>query len=242
MTKKENEEEKVEKVEHQNIFEALAAFQGENFEIKKTKQFGKDDDKMKFMYASLDDVIRVVSPFTSKHGLSFSWQGKERIECVLTHTSTKYEMIGNKKETEGEKETLTPIYELTNTIRSLPVTVARSGDMKTIGNHSTYARRYTLCEVLGIASEEDRDAPNTEQTGKNANKTAYTLMKEKLGTLNAEDLKKRIVTIEKELATLASGKASALGLTKDQYTELIDLAKIRIGTLESGLADLPVIE
>ncbi len=222
--------ENVEKVKHDNIYAALSAFQGEELTIKKTKQFGKDDDRMKFMYASLDDVLDVVRPLTSKHGLSFTWEsaGEGKIQCVLYHETFK-PVFEESFEKDGVVTTKkTPE---SNVLRSAPITVARSGDMKTIGNNSTYARRFSLSEVLGVASEEDKDAPIEEESAKNAVKTVFISTKDKISKGDKEYIESIIHLINKELDLIEAKKAPKLGLTTDQYNELGRLAEAKLEAL-----------
>lgn len=236
MAKEEKTIEKIEKVKHASIYEALAAFQGEELSIKKTKQFGKDTDAMKFMYASLDDVLDVVRPLTSKHGLSFTWQeaAEGKIQCVLYHETYANGEVSTVEKGDDplQKDArVTTTTQEKNVIRSMPVTVARSGAMRTIGDNSTYARRYTLCEVLGVASEEDKDAPVAEESAQNASKTAFSLMKEKIEKGDKEKIEKQVGIINRELATIKAKKAPQLGLKKEQYEELLHIAEARISAL-----------
>jgi hypothetical protein len=239
-------------VEHKNIFAALAAFQGECPEIKKTKQFGKDGDKMKFMYAPLDEFIAVVSPVTSKHGLSYTWEeGKEKgtIVCALYHTTyeaepqieletEEYTAEGDRREKTARRSE-TRVWEK-NVLRSMPIKVKREGDMKTIGGDSTYARRYTLAEVLGVASEDDNDIGQEQaRTGK-LETFAFTKAKEAIQkATTAEELAKYATSFEKDLKAIEEKKTPSLGLKKDQYEDLIQLVVARRTAIERGLPTAP---
>lgn len=226
-----------EKVTHPNIYAALAAFQAEAPEIKKTKRFGKEDEKMSFMYASLDDVLEVVRPITSKHGLSFTWEkgsDDSKLVCVLYHETYSREME-EKTETvtrtfgDSEEVVMKPIFTEKNVLRSMPVEVARKGDMKTIGNNSTYARRYTICEVLGLAAEEDKDATDVaKQSSKNAQAFAFTKAKQGIeGAKTKEALEKAMKMVEDDVKKLEGGRAPSLGLQLEQYNELRNLGEVK---------------
>lgn len=242
--------EKIE-VKHANIYAALAAFQGENPDIKKTKRFGKVTDTMTFMYAELGNMISVISPLTSKHALAYTWEsaGEGKIQCVLYHETSKHVRV-LMKETHQKLVDGTDLFEENaemqwdNVIRSAPITVARSGKMQTIGSDSTYARKYTLCEVLGITSDEDTDAPISEESAKNAVKTVFTSFKEKMKNGDKAYVVTTSQLIEKELALIGAKKAPKLGLTKEQYQELWQMAEDRMAELndtqETGKEDKSV--
>lgn len=244
----------VEKVAHSNIYAALAGFQGEKVVIARTKKvsFGSGDKKVEYMYAPLDEFLNVVKPLTAKHGLSFVWQqGEEKstMVCVLFHET--YEMNTSDETTEtkffdagstvvSRIETSYGMVEK-NVIRSMPIKVKREGDMKGIGGDSTYARRYTLGEVLGIASEDDNDAAYEEARLEKAEGFAF---KQALAQVkNAKDekkLKEHTDFFVKELAAIEKGKAPSIGLKKEQYEELQVAAASRLKELRGE--DEPAID
>lgn len=234
MTEGKVEEKAVLKVSHDNIYQALSAFQGENPEIAKSGQFGKEGDKMFFKYSTLNDILAVVRPLTSKHGLSFTWEqkGAGEMVCVLYHET--YELarteIGetNTKEADGTviEEKHTGEIEK-NVIRSMPVAVKRTGEMKEIGASSTYARRYTLSEVLGIASEDDQDVKIEEATKKNAESFTYTTALKNIEKATGKEIDKQIAFLKKELRLIEDKKAPTIGLKKEQYEELLAIATAR---------------
>ncbi len=217
---------------HDNIFKALSAFQGENPEIKKTKDFGKEGEKMHFKYADVSDVLDVVRPLLKKHGLSITWEGggEGLLLCALYHETYSKEYIKEEivvKEFEGVIEkTTTPVLLEKNVLRTLPIKVRRDGDMKGVGMDSTYARRYTLSEVLGLASEEDKDIGIEKTTAKNAQGYAYKQAKKNIDNSQTPDeVEKQIQFLTKEIALVEGGKPSAIGLQKEQLEELGELAK-----------------
>lgn len=237
----------VQKAEHKSIYSALAAFQSEMPEVKKTKRFGKEKDTMTFMYAPLDEFVKQVSPITSKNGLAFTWEeGAEKgtMVCALYHESYERKQLGDSsKHVETQvngvphtTEEVTPHFVETGVIRSMPITVKRSGNMKDVGGDSTYARRYTLGEVLGIASEDDNDVDFEEKRTDNLEKFAYAKAKEGIAkATDPEALAKQVGFFEKDLKAIADKKAPSLGLTKDQYEELINLAAKRRSEIEKGI-------
>jgi hypothetical protein len=223
---------KKEVVAHATIYEALAFAQGEFPEIQKTKDFGKPGDKMHFKYASLDDVLNAVRPVTSKHGLCFSWEDSEDklyMRCVLRHTSTtvEYKKVSTRRtfaDTSEESDDFRKIEQ--GVLYSPYVKVNRAGEMKSVGSDSTYARRYTLCEVLGVASEEDKDIGRQDTLEKNV------VTKFKMGIQGAStvaDVEKAVAPIKNDYDKYTSqGKKSNLGFTKETELELIEMAQSRI--------------
>ncbi len=236
-----------EKVKHDNIYAALSAFQGENPEIKRTKHVSiqlkaKDGSlgrKLEYDYAPLDEFVSTIRPLLAKHGLSFTHEmaSEGKIQCVLYHETyesakeiitTSFQKIGE----ENKDGTVTKeVLKEKNVIRSMPITVLRSGDMKDIGGDSTYARRYTLAEITGCASDEDKDAPLEVESAKNAVKTVFTSFKDKISKGTKKEVEDRIHIINDELDLIEAKKAPKLGLTEEQYTELGNLAQSRLAGL-----------
>jgi hypothetical protein len=233
-------------VNHPNIFAAFAAFQAKNPEIKKTAEFGKKDDKMHFMYAPLDGFVHTVSPLLAEQGLSFTWEEVEfgKIVCVLYHTTSKrvQEGVIQKRtvQPDGSEEYLeTPNFVWENVMRSPSIVVPRTGDMKAIGSGSTYARRYTLAELLGLAAEEDKDIDVQEQAKNNAANFGFAQAKAGVEKATGKDLDDKIAFFTKEVATAQavkegkSKRAPTLGFSLEQNEELLKMAKMR-KTLEDA--------
>lgn len=112
------------------LVKALAAAQGEFTDIAKDKtnpHFGQK-------YASLDAIITATRVPLAKHGLAVSTRfGDGCIEALLLHAS-------------GEQLSSGPV----------PLIVQKN-DMQGLGSATTYARRYALSALLGIAPDEDDD-------------------------------------------------------------------------------------
>lgn len=118
---------------------ALAKSQGEFPPIPKTKKVDittKAGMKIKYNYADLADVIRITTPVLAKHGLSITQN-----PCVV-----------------GEKFSLeTTIIHSSGQWKTSYYPLATFDKAQEQGSEITYARRYTLCGVLGVAAEEDDD-------------------------------------------------------------------------------------
>ncbi|HHV27942.1 MAG TPA: ERF family protein [Tissierellia bacterium] len=117
-----------------NLAAALAKFQGE----VKNPANTADNPFFKSKYAPLQDVLNIVRPLLSRHGLSIIQipQGdgaNVSVSTLLLHES-------------GEWIELEPL-----------VLKADKPTAQGAGSAITYARRYSLSAVLGISSEDDDD-------------------------------------------------------------------------------------
>lgn len=130
---------------------ALALVQTKLPEVAKTKTatVKTKDGGYTYDYADLAEVSRAILPLLGEAGLSWITKpmlrddGSFVLEYKLAHAS-------------GESE---------EGIYPLPTT----GSPQQIGSAITYARRYTLCAVTGIATtQEDDDGTAAEQIGKPA--------------------------------------------------------------------------
>src|SRR5690606_26825099 len=119
---------------------ALARFQAELPAVKKTKTATvptKSGGQYRYSYAGLAEVAAVVMPLLGKYGLSFTARptledgGRFVLAYSLLHES-------------GER--LDGMYPL-----------PQSGSPQEYGSAITYARRYSLCSVVGVAAEDDDD-------------------------------------------------------------------------------------
>jgi hypothetical protein len=110
---------------------ALAKAQAEMANPKKNSS----NPFFKSKYADLSEVINVSKPVLASHGLSIlqlpGYQdGLVSVETVITHESGEY----------------------ISSIMSLPPV---KGDPQAVGSAVTYARRYALAAICGIAQEDD---------------------------------------------------------------------------------------
>lgn len=111
---------------------------------------GKDADgqigSRGYRYLTLDKLIAETRPILQKHGLaivqapSFAERGEAgampTLRTILLHAESEFGMYFD-----------TPLYLIDKTMQGL-------------GSAITYARRYAWQSVLGIAAEEDTDAPS----------------------------------------------------------------------------------
>ena len=128
--------------EHQNIREAFAAAQAEFPAIHKDKEvsFGRTQ----FRYASLDAIYAGTRPVLNRHGLTITHRLEPADTALLVVTEVMW--------TGGESlESVIPVD------LGLP--------MKELGASVTYAKRYGVAGLLGIAADEDIDAKGLESRG-----------------------------------------------------------------------------
>jgi hypothetical protein len=126
---------------HPNLVTALSAVQGEMPTVQKAETANvrtKTGGAYQYRYASLADIHTAVLPILAKHGLAWITMPTLRTEghryvllCELAHTS-------------GESRTC-----------EMPLPEACSA--QDLGSAITYARRYSLCAIVGIAPDEDDD-------------------------------------------------------------------------------------
>lgn len=121
---------------HAHIFEALAAAQSEFLPVKKTAQanYGK--------YATLDEILSATRPALNRHGLYLfqrveAAQGGLTVETVIAYKN-------------GDTLSSGKLY-----MPSLPVKGGNAA--QAMGSARTYACRYSLASLLGIAADNDDD-------------------------------------------------------------------------------------
>jgi hypothetical protein len=131
---------------------ALAAFQAELPRIHKdasailegeSKTTGKKFT-YGYKYAGLDNIVGIVLPLLGKHGLSFTSFPKLSDNGFVLHYQLMHASGG----------VLAGDYPLPDPTRTKP---------QAVGSAITYARRYALCAVTGIAPDEDDDAAEAER-------------------------------------------------------------------------------
>ncbi len=121
----------------ENLAKALSKFQEEVGNVKKdsTNPFFKSK------YASLENVINTIREPLGKNGLSFSQIpcGENQLLTILMHISGEY---------------------ISATMKMTPKDNTPQGQ----GSAITYARRYAISALLGIATEDDDDGNMASST------------------------------------------------------------------------------
>lgn len=161
-----------------NLAASLSKFQSEIENPKNTA----DNPFFKSKYAPLNDVLNVVRPLLSKHGLSViqspGGDGQNiSINTMLIHES-------------GEWIEFEPL-----------VLKAEKMTPQGAGSAVTYGRRYSISAVLGISSEDDDDGnhashnknkntPNKNQPKKESTNDEQPITSTTVGTLKTKWLEK----------------------------------------------------
>lgn len=157
------------------FFDAVAAFQDECPEIRKTKKAtitpNNGRSGFQYGYAPLEQITRTIRPILKKHGLAYSWtveQSNEKtmhVVCVLRHI-------------DGHEERA-----------SFPVPIDGGGRMSGAQSHGaalTYGRRQSLIAVLGLTTaDEDNDAPRGKETTKRITSAQARQLGDRLDALDA---------------------------------------------------------
>lgn len=141
---------------------ALAKAQAEFQTPKRTKEAMVTATR-KYKYADLQDVYDSVREPLAKNGLA------------ITHLTQEFA---------GQVELVTMlVHESGEFFRSIYPVKARAERPQEMGSAMTYARRYTVSALLGIASEEDDDAQSAQEASRAAGSDSE--QKAAIGRLNA---------------------------------------------------------
>lgn len=124
----------------ENITELLVALEAAQAEIP---TMPKSSQAYGYKYADLDTITQAIKPILHRHGLAYiqSIGGTSQEQMTLTTRvfNTKGQYIED--------------------TAALPVIIStKNNAAQTLGMSITYMRRYALCAMLGITSDEDTDA------------------------------------------------------------------------------------
>jgi len=116
-----------------HLLKSLAEFQYECPTIKKTKS----NDFGKYKYTDLSDVTEAIKPLLQKHGLAYfqTMDSNNVMKTTLFHVESA---------------------ELLDSFITMPLDVELKGMNKyqVMGSAISYIRKYQLCSILGIVSDE----------------------------------------------------------------------------------------
>lgn len=167
------------------LAKALAAAQAEFKPIVKDKIV--KSSSYSYRYADLATVRDAVTPALAKNGLAVVQTFKpnggnvQYVETMLMHSSGEH---------------ITSSYQI-------PAT----GKQQEIGSAITYARRYSLCAILGVVAEDDDDGNSADQ---------------------------KQVKIEQTVSTQAAGKLETIASQKAGDYEMLDPATGEISKFKMG--------
>ena len=150
-------------------------------------------------YAPLEDIVKVTQPILSKYGFSVSFSTNQNgldsvtVKCSLMHRD------GHSTET----ELTLPTKAVNNSMNA----------MQAIGAAITYAKRYTICGILNIATGDDDN--NGFTTNARTAKPA----------INSEQLEKALKAIGEKKYTLEKLFAT-YELTIEQHIDVVNHGNI----------------
>jgi len=128
--------------------ESLAAFQARCPQIRKERSIDLGGGKGP-QYASLDDIMRVITPLLAEHGLGVTFSAS------LTESGSLRVLCSVRKGRHVETTEIT---------LAVP-TQMRVNDTQRMGAALSYGKRYALCAALNIVvTDEDTDANGLAQT------------------------------------------------------------------------------
>lgn len=130
-----------------DVLGRLTEAQAEMPTVEKGKQAGFG--RFSYKYADFDSIVRMVRPILHKHGLAFmqSVSGGDVEPCLTTRVfSVKGEYI--------EDTVAIPAMDVVRNSSGN----ASNNNLQRLGMAITYMKRYALCAMLGITSDEDVDA------------------------------------------------------------------------------------
>lgn len=122
---------------------ALADIRADLPDIVKSKSVNMGAGKPSYKYEDLSEMIEVLSPAMSQHGLSFRWRTESTspeavtVTCILSH-----------RDGHSESTALTAKHDHSGA----------KNPIQAIGSVVTYLQRYTLKAAFGIAASVDDDA------------------------------------------------------------------------------------
>jgi hypothetical protein len=206
--------------QNQKLCEALVKAVGDLSNVAKTAA----NPYFKSKYAPLDAIIDATRPVLAKHGLAviqepLFMEGTAGVETTIVH-----------KEGGSKSSTLL-----------LPL---KDQSPQGVGSAITYARRYSLAAVLGIAAEDDDDGNiSTGLAKKEESKPAKSPVRE----VSKEDVKATATWKNVEITNIREiqgkksvffcvefdGKAEALTFDKKLYATATDLALVKV---DAGVA------
>ena len=135
-------------------YAAMAEFQRTCPTIKKTaraKIQTRGGGSFEYSFAPLDEIMGTIQPIMGPLGLSVSWRSKFEkdaviVSCRISHTFGHHEESGDVP---------------------MPVVQGDGGanPQQRVGIATTYAKRYSLLGIIGMAPEDDDDAESQKQEG-----------------------------------------------------------------------------
>lgn len=124
----------------ENITELLAALEAVQAEMP---TMPKNSQAYGYKYTDLDTIAQAIKPILHKHALAYIQSIGSTMQGQVTLTTRLFNSNGQYIE---------------DTVTLPVITSAKNNEAQTLGMSITYMRRYALCAMLGITSDEDVDA------------------------------------------------------------------------------------
>lgn len=129
--------------------QAMASFQQDCPVIEKTKSvMNKDGRSVRYTFAPIDAIVSQIKDSLGNNGLSYTWTIENTEKTMTAHAKVTHVM--------GHSET-----------SSFTIPIDTEGFMtapQKFASAQTFAKRYALCNVLGISTgEEDTDATDVNK-------------------------------------------------------------------------------
>jgi len=185
---------------HANVAAAFVAAQAQFTHVIAAKE--GQARAAKFKYASMADLVELARPILAAHQLAFvsrnaSFEGGVRVVTRILHASGEF------MEDEG---TCVPI--------------PADAGAQVVGSGYTYARRYGLLAMLGIAADDDDGAAAMQAQERKVAAAAALAAVPKVTAEQAEIIA-RLAAHARPTLDIAVKTADALVLTADQYEATI---------------------
>ena len=185
-------------IQSENITELLVALEAVQSELP---TMPKSSQAYGYKYADLDTITQAIKPILHKHGIAYiqSIGGTSQEQTTLTTR------VFNTKGQYIEDTAVLPV-----------ITNSKNNAAQTLGMSITYMRRYALCAMLGITSDEDTDANADNAVKPTAQKQAgkSNLQASKTQAQNKEQLEQ----VKKLLASVhPNGRAVFSENEKEKY-------------------------
>lgn len=189
---------------------AIGKFQNECPVIKKTKKvLNKDGRTVRYQFAPLEDIVSQIKKPLMDNELSYSWNTKHldghmEVTCKVTHVL-------------GHSETST-----------FEIPIDKEGFMtapQKYASAQTFAKRYTLCNALGISTgDEDTDATDVgSERGAKSEKAKILFLLRSLGKI-----------ITKENVSAEVKKLVQLELIEANYGEIVTRLEVLVKELHES--------
>lgn len=200
----------------EEFVKALSRFQSDCPIIEKTKKVLSKDGSVRYQYAPLDSIINQIKTVLVSNELSYTWDTKNEDGFIIS-VATITHILGHSESSEFK------------------VPIDKGGFMTEPQKYAsalTFAKRYSLCNALGIATaDEDTDATDVgkEKEAKSSKSKIIFLLK----SLGHQ-------TKTKEQVERAVSHETGLALDEENFEEII--GRLEVVLKEKQEYDSPKVQ